>query len=205
MKNHLFYIFIIICFLTPWLSIAQSGYIEGYVILNSGDTLYGKIKDRKDAPFMSIYKKVRFKGAGLFVKRFKPNHILEYQRGSEVYESVWLNTRSKGFKTTYESIRGVGKKQFLKTVVKGNLTYYEWENLDPGSDFILEIPLFKRENENYLIRVTQGVFGLKKENLRLYFRDYPQVQEKIETKQLRTPKEIALFYNNLVEQKTFWE
>lgn len=201
MKKNLYYLFFI--FLSPVLTSGQSTFVKGYVVTNSGDTLYGKIKDRTTSPFATLYKKIRFKGNSPFRKKFGPDRIIQYQRGDTTYESVWLRTTSEFLKINYQSTPGIGKKHFLKLRVKGKLTYYDWEQLDPESDTILEIPLFKRENENYLIRVTQGILGLKKENLRRYFKGYPEVVEKIESKQLKTPKEIAIFYNNLVNNNGY--
>ena len=50
-------------------------------------------------------------------------------------------------------------------------------------------------NEGHFIRVTQGLFGLRKNRLREYFGDCPILIEKIETGELRAPLEIAAFYN----------
>ncbi len=202
MKIILYTLFLSYIFLNRFAASAQSGYETGYIITNSGDTLYGELKDRKIGTFTTIYKKVRFKGNRKRLKKLSPSQIVQYKRGEDIYESVWLHTTSNFFKINYESIPGTGKKHFLKTIVKGNLTYYVWEQLDQESDIILEVPLFKRENENYLIRVTQGIFGLKKESLGKYFKDYPEVYRRIEAKQLKTPSEIALFYNNLVQNNT---
>lgn len=201
MRNIRYILFFCCLFLYRPATRAQSGYEAGYIVTNSGDTLYGELKDRKTGTFTTIYKKIRFKSNRKRLKKFSPSQIVQYKRGKDTYESVWLNTTSKFFKTDYESTPGIGKKHFFKTIVKGQLTYYEWEQLDHEADTILEIPLFKRENEQYLIRVTQGIFGFKKESLRRYFQDSPEVLQQMETKQLKTPRDIALFYNNLVQNK----
>ncbi|NOQ92748.1 MAG: hypothetical protein GQ552_08555 [Flavobacteriaceae bacterium] len=95
----------------------------------------------------------------------------------------------------YTSIPNRGEKEFLKVIEKGYLTYYQREFEYSDSDYIDQISLFKRTDENFLVRVTQGVFGLRKKSLIAYFSDCPELVNKIENNQLKTPIEIARFYN----------
>jgi hypothetical protein len=56
--------FIVSLFFSAHTSLAQRHYETGYVVLTSGDTLYGKIKDRKPGPFGRIYRQIRFRNGG---------------------------------------------------------------------------------------------------------------------------------------------
>ena len=63
------------------------------------------------------------------------------------------------------------------------------------------IDYFKRKDDDYMVRVTQGIFGLKKKRLAEYFKDCPELVQKIEFKELKRPFEIAQFYNNCIGNK----
>ena len=76
-------------------SFAQKGYEKGFVVLNTKDTLYGLIKDRKEHPFERLYKKIKFKGKR-GKARYKPSQILAYKKGESTFESVWISD-SGGF------------------------------------------------------------------------------------------------------------
>jgi hypothetical protein len=106
---------------------------------------------------------------------------------------------SRLFKTEYLSRKGLGKQHFMKVREKGFLAYYHWEFMDQESSTIGAIDLFKRRDEDYFIRVTQGLLGLKMNNLENYFEDYPELMEKIRKKELKNPGDIAKFYNDWLE------
>ncbi len=69
MKLILKIILIIVILAYPVLVTGQKEYQKGYIVTNSNDTLYGKIRDRKLPPFGTIYKKIRLRG--LFSSMFK--------------------------------------------------------------------------------------------------------------------------------------
>ena len=180
---------------------AQKAFEPGYVISKSFDTLPGLVKDRKEGTFAKLYKKIRFKGNGVFTKKYSPKQIKGYARGEELFESQWIEVSSRFLKTEYLSRENFGKRHFLKVRVKGFLSYYQWEWLDQDSFTVDEMDLFKRRDEDFFIRVTQGIFGLKMNALEKYFEDCPELMEKIRTKELRRPGEIAGFYNDWLEVK----
>ena len=173
----------------------QKDYQRGYVITNDNDTLFGQVKDRKLPPFGKIYKKIRFRSNSIFTKKFGPMQIKGYKQDDLEFESLWISVSYRFFTENYSSIPGSGEKQFLKVIMKGFLTYYHLEFVDQESDYIGEIPLYKRENEPSFVRVTQGIFGLKKKRLGQYFSDCPELVNKIENEELKDPVEIAIFYN----------
>lgn len=193
MKNIKRLFFIALFF--PLFIIAQKDYEPGYIITNSKDTIAGFVKDRKSPPFGKLYDKIHFKNSHE-KRKYKPNQILGYKQGNREFESLWLQTDGYLIDEKYSSNPNNGEKQFLKVDLKGYLTLYQMEITDPDSDYIDQIPLFKRKDENYLQRVTQGIFGLKKKKLEIYFKDCPEIISKIEKNELKTPVEIAVFYNS---------
>jgi hypothetical protein len=174
---------------------AQEEFHPGYIITSKNDTLYGLVKDRKDAPFAKICKKVRFRDGSLFTKRFSPAEISGYKAGERMYESLWLSIKTDFLRTNYRSIPGMGEKLFMRVVLQDYLSFYELEYLDRESGVIETIPLFKRRDEEHFIRVTQGLLGLRKKHLREYFTDCTKLLENMENGKIKTPLEIAVFYN----------
>ena len=182
-------------FILPLSVFGQKDYQSGYIITNNNDTLRGQVKDRKQPPFGKLYKKVRFKNKNIFARKYGPHNIRGYKQGNNQFESLWVEESNFFFREKYTSIPNSGEKAFLKVIVKGYLTYYQWEFEDQESDYVWSKELFKRQDENSLIKVTQGIFGLKKKNLAAYFRDCPALISKIKNGELKDPIEIADFYN----------
>ncbi len=182
------------CFLFPLFVISQKDYDTGYIITNRNDTIIGFVKERKQPPFGKLFKKVYFKNNDE-KRKYSPKQILGYKQGNREFESIWLDISGHLIEENYISKPNFGAKLFLKVDLRGYLTLYQMEIEDPESDYIDQIPLFKRKDENYLLRVTQGMFGLKKKKLKKYFKDNPELVNKIEKNELKTPIEIANFYN----------
>lgn len=175
----------------------QKNYEKGYVVNMNNDTLYGKIKDRKSGIFPKIYRKIRFKKEGsFFKKKYNPTQIVGYKAGERVYESIGIEKESFLFKTQY-FVTSSSPKFFLRAVHKGSLSYYHWEYVDHEFNALDYIPLFYIEGRAEMVRVTQGILGLKKKILSEYFSDCPALVRKIEEKETRTPKDIIELYGYL--------
>ena len=188
--------YIILAFLIlPVWGFGQKYYENGYIIKNNNDTLIGLVKDRKSPPFGKLYKKIRFKNNRIFKRKYAPHKIIGYRQGVNQFESLGIDESHVFFKERYTIIPNSKEKCFLKVIVKGHLTYYQWEFEDQGSDYISTRDLYRRKDENSLVRVTQGIFGLKKKRLAEYFKDCPELVYKIENKEIKDPVEIAIFYN----------
>ncbi len=173
---------------------AQKGYEEGFVVLNSKDTLYGSIKDRKEHPFGKLYKKIRFKGKR--TTKYKPSQILAYKKGGSTFESKWISSSGGFLNQNCTIILGVGEPRFLKVVQKGFLSYYYLEHEDEDSGYIESVGYFKKEDDPSLIRVSQGVFGLRRKNLTQFLDDCPDLAVEIKNKITKNPREIVTRYNN---------
>jgi hypothetical protein len=184
---------IIVFFLFSKLLYGQKNYEVGYIIAMNNDTLYGKIKDRKPEPFSKLYKKIRFKKENSFFPKYLgSNNIIAYKKGEKSYESIGIEKKSLMFKNQY-SINPDAKKTFVRVMHKGRLNYYHWEHSDQETISIDYIPFFHKNNENYMVRATQGVLGLKRQLLSDYFSDCPELSIKIKNKEIKSPE-------NLIEQ-----
>ena len=174
--------------------IGQKHYVEGFIVLNNQDTIYGLVKDRQPHPFARLYKKIKFKGKKGGSK-YSPKQIRSYRKGQNTFESMWISETGHFLNQNYTSVPNSGERQFLKVIEKGYLTYYQMEFEDGESDYIDTIDLFKKQDDHDLIRVTQGLFGLKRKSLIRFFSDCPPLAEKIERKEFKYPIEVANFYN----------
>lgn len=175
----------------------QTGFESGYIVNLKNDTLYGKVKDRRPEPFSRIYQKVRFKkGGAYFARKYKPSQIVGYQTGHRVYESVGIETVGFLLKTRYV-LNSTSQKSFLRVIAKDSLSYYHWEYIDNESSVIDYVPLLHEKGRAEMVRVTQGILGLKKKALTEYFSDCPELVRKIEDKEIRTPEDVMASYGNL--------
>ena len=84
---------------------------------------------------------------------------------------------------------------FLKVITwTDELTYYHWEYVDGESNYLDYIPLFHRPGSSEMVRVTQGILGLKRKKLAEYFRDCPELVQALEQKQLSQIDQVFSFY-----------
>ena len=206
MKNTIltFLLLVILNFIFCPEIMAQHGFESGYIVTLQHDTIKGTIKDRNATGMENLYRKIRFYGPDGRRKKFGPDEIRAYARGSQVFVSMWYETYNQSMVQRYNSILGKGVQRFFRVVHSGYLSYYHLEYLDGEFDDIDFIPLFKRMDEPAMVRVTQGIFGLKKKRLAEFFYDCPELLEKIENKALRDPIEIAIFYNRWYEDNRFF-
>lgn len=178
---------------------ARRGFEPGYVVTWQNDTIAGYVRDRSDSNFPDLYRKIRFRSSDGKGHKYGPKQIKAYQKGFESFETLWIHTFREFLVTRYISQPGVGKPHFMKIVRKGYLSYYHWEYVDGEFQDIEHIPLFKREDGYSMVRVTQGILGLKKKRLSEFFQDCPDLVNKINAGEIRNPFEIHDFYNQWVE------
>jgi hypothetical protein len=55
--------------------------------------------------------------------------------------------------------------------------------------------LFIKEGDDYFIRATQGLFGLKKKVLSDYFQKCPDLVKKIKQKEIKDPSAVVRYFN----------
>ena len=78
--------------------------------------------------------------------------------------------------------------------MNADLTYFHWEYVDSESNYLDYTPLFYREGSDEMVRVTQGIRGLKRKRLIEYFWDCPELVQAIEKKELNEIHEVYNFY-----------
>jgi len=173
----------------------KNGYYRGYIINNEGEIIEGQVKDRSSGSFIELYKRIRFKADKTsFKRKYSPDEILGYGLNDQHFESVPLYEETAFFKFRYY-IHDNYDRVFLKVVAsKDDLTYFHWEYVDSESNYLDYIPLFYRNHSTEMVRVTQGILGLKRKRLVEYFRDCPELVQAIEKKELDEIYEVYDFY-----------
>ena len=186
---------ILFAFMLIPLHAQKKGYTQGYIINPAGETVEGWVKDRSSGPFLDLYVRIRFKPENaLFRKKYGPDEILGYGSNDQIYESLPLREEMSFLKLRY-LLHESNNRVFLK-VISGNeqLTYYHWEYIDDDSNYLDYIPLFYRKGADEMVRVTQGILGLKRNRLISYFQDCPELVYAIEQKALNEIYEVYNFY-----------
>lgn len=178
----------------PFESTAQDDYQQGYVVTIANDTLYGMVRDRKSGAFSKLYKKIKFKGKK-GKSKYAPKEIISYKIGAATFESMPLISAGHFFDSEYE-VSPRGDFHFLKIVEKGYLSYYLLEYEDSDSGYVDSTAFFKKENDDILVRVNQGIFGLKRKKLAAFLSECPELAQRIRTKQIKDALEIVHFYND---------
>lgn len=173
---------------------ARRGYEPGYIITMQGDTIMGTIKDRSAEPFVELYRRIRFRPEGRRgMEKLGPWEIRGYMASGRLYATVPLREESAFFKFRYYTDYGA-PMTFLRVIRRdGPLTYYHQEYTDDDNDFLDFVPLFHLEGEREMVRVTQGVFGLKRKRLMEYFWDCQTLVNAIEAKELNHPDAVFDF------------
>lgn len=190
-----FTILLLLLLLVYPLNAQKKGYSIGYVINFKGDTLHGYVKDRSTGTFFDLYPKIRFKAKKQRIKRkLGPRDILGYGSNGNSFESVPLQQSSSFFKTRYDTSSN-SDRVFLKVIEKQQgLTYYHWEYVHEDNNYLDYVPLFYLSDQQEMVRVTQGIFGLKRNALSKYFQDCPALVNNIKKKQLNSAAEVFKFY-----------
>ena len=183
----------------------RRGFEPGYIVTIQGDTLRGYIRDRAPEPFVELYRRIRFREEGRRGQvKLGPWDIQGYRAGGREYASVPLREDAAFFRFRYYTDYGA-PRTFLRLVKRdGPLTYYRQEFTHDDNDFLDFFPLFHLEGEREMVRVTQGVFGLKRERLAEYFRDCEALVHAVMSKALTHPDEVYDFYLEHCGQDRAW-
>lgn len=176
---------------------AQSAdYLPGYVVLSSGDTIRGLVMDRREGSFPELLNKIRIKPKNGRKRKYRPKDIVAYGRREDHFISIWIHTEMIRLVNRYYSIPAKGEQTFVKVVRRGRLNYYHWEYEDGEFNSIEFVPLFKQENRPEMVRVTQGILGLKKKRLSEYFMDCPKLVFAIQNSEVTSAEEILTFHGS---------
>jgi hypothetical protein len=175
---------------------AKKNYYEGYIINSQGDTIHGLVKDRDSGPYSDLYIKIKFIEEGKKrAKRFSASQILEYGYSGNVFRSVRFREESSMFQFRYYTDLK-SPYTFLRVVSEtDDLVYYENEFVYDDNFVIDSFPLLHIPGSNEMVRVTQGVLGLKWKRLLEYFAACPELVKVLKNKSLNTAIGIFDFYN----------
>lgn len=173
----------------------KKGYARGYIINSEGETIEGWVKDRSSGTFMELYSQIRFKPDNArSKKKYGPAEILGYGLNDQHFESHALKEESAFFQFRYY-LNERNDRVFLRVIARNaDLTYYHLEYIDGDSNYLDYTPLFHRYGSREMLRITQGIFGLKRDRLMEYFRDCPELTKALENKQLKEINEVFNFY-----------
>lgn len=181
-------------------SFAQTYDALDYLVLKTGDTLYGNIEYKKDSGVNYKYlNKIRLTNALGKQKRYKRDQVAAFSTNNFIYEGFWLNQESERLvllNPRYEIDYKNGDYYFLKVMSKGTLSYYQLEWWEQGESLLMSMDLLKKEKDEYLIRATQGILGLKRKVLTNYFRDCPILAQQIQQKQFNKVFQLVSYYND---------
>lgn len=184
--NKKIYLVVILLVAAFHASHAQYGYIKGYVVTNTNDTLYGEVKDRTAMPNI-LFERIKFKpDNGGKKTSFGASQIKAYKKGDDFFESIscFLDTAV-----------------FVKVVNDGFLTLYKYEygTFENTSGFGCTF-LLKKQDSPCVLELTQGEF---KNQLLDYFSDCSAVRDEIKEKGVNTDQlaDIVTTYNQNYHSK----
>jgi hypothetical protein len=192
-KNCLLLILMALVFIP--LEAQHKNYSPGYIITLEGDTLDGWVKDRNSGTFTTLYPRIRFRnGDSPFRRKYSPEQIRGYACNNQFYESIPLYEESAFFTFRYH-VHESHKPVFLRIICRdGPLSYYHWEYVDEDSDYLDHIPLFYLDGRDQMVRVSQGILGLKRKRLMEYFYHCPEMVYALERKALTEIDQVYEFY-----------
>lgn len=181
---------IIIVLLIPTILLhAQTDFRPGYIIKNSGDTLYGEVDYRGDLLMSSLCK---FKTAENTINNYSPQDIQAYRFiNSKYFVSREVN----------------GKKTFFEYLIHGKVNIYYMRDIDGDHYFIdkdgMNLTEMPYEEGTKLVGDTRVYYETTKHvGLLTYFmQDAPQLQSRIQS--IKKPEhqeliKLAEDYHNAV-------
>ncbi|MEQ8476051.1 hypothetical protein [Fulvivirga sp.] len=196
-------IFMLLVFSVYATSFAQSAITEDFLVLNSGDTLHGSVEyinSKRVSP--EFYKKIRVTDENGKRRQFKQKDVSAFKADGKVFESYWLSQSSDKITLVnpkYDIDPENGAQYFLRLIRKGELSHYQWEWWEQGESTLMWMDLLRKKEDQFFIRATQGLLGLKKKVLTDYFMNCPDLKERIEKKELDEVWQLVDFYNNNCE------
>ncbi|XOV93263.1 MAG: hypothetical protein ACFHWX_00855 [Bacteroidota bacterium] len=175
------------------LATAQNDFLNGYVVLNTGDTLYGLVKDRKDGINPKLLDRIIFKG-DRGRQKFRPDQLLAYHRGGSNFHSVPF---SVGTDLLGISRIKIGPRHFLKVYIHDYMSLYMDEYVDDSGPSYDGNFYLIREDELQFVQASILFF---RKRMVPYFEDAPHIAKAIEDKDYKYRDIITIIteYNNWI-------
>lgn len=171
-----------------------------YLVLTSGDTLWGEVQDINYNGVAPKYsKKISIRSKEGKRRKINRQSVKMFQKQGAIYEAFYLRAEAKRgslLDLSYTITEKRGKLYFLKQVAVGPLNHYHLEWFEQGDAMHNYMDLIRKSNDDKFIRATQGIFGLKKKAVAQYLSECGALQNQIERKQLKTITEVVAFYNS---------
>lgn len=201
------YFFTLIILFTTAIAFAQDGYVDGYIITNNGDTLRGKIKDRKYPAAPSNCDKIRFIGVGEKEEDKTPYDIKQYCRKStQFYKTLPIGIDAK---LKFAEILDYGDV-VLYGYVSGSFVSLAGDALSKSVDtkkesksaahITVEYYFQKKKDANSLMKVRPKQW---ERTATFFFQDDEDLVQKIESKTLKYEdiKTVVKTYNEFAAAK----
>jgi hypothetical protein len=189
------------------LTFSQEGYEPGYIITNKGDTLRGKIKDRKYTTGPANSDKISFIDSSGKASNKAPDEIKLYcKKGTDFFRTLPIGLESK---LKFAEILEYGDvilfgyvSNSLVSTTSDLLSKSEDKNKDgkPDADKNIEYFLQKRKDPNSLMKVRPKKF---QETTTFYFQNDSDLVKKIEDKNFKYEdiRLVVRTHNELAEKK----
>jgi len=201
------YFFIYVLLLASFISFSQEGYEDGYIITNKGDTLKGKIKDRKYTASVANSEKISFINAAGKESNKKPDEIKQYcKKGVQFFISLPIGMEGKlRFAEILEYgdvvLFGYVSTSFVSTTSEV-LSKSTDKNKDgkPDAPGNMEYFFQRRKDPNSLMKVKPKKF---QETATFFFQNDSELVKKIEDKSLDYDdiRLVVKTHNELAEKK----
>ena len=169
-----------------------------YLVLTSGDTLYGQVQFLAPPASDRVYLKKISLITSKQKTKFRLKEISAIHSNSTTYRLFRLENKvalPNPFREYFHLNGNEGQLYVLKLIQQGQLSHYEWQWKEQGESTLTSTDLFIKSNDDYFIRATQGLLGLKRKALADYFTDCPELVRLLQEKQLNTPAQVVNFYN----------
>lgn len=195
-KHLLLYVLIILATLKTY---GQQDYVQGYIVLESNDTIFGGVKHRRQTfTGNQRLRKIRIRRENGKRGKYTRRQLTGYTIGGQIYRKFYLRPADiiPVLPAYYEIVPYAGEPHFLRLVTDGPLELYELEWTDDMSNEVDSFPLLRKKGEPYMIRATQGILGFKKKALSDYFKDCPLLVKKLANDEFTFAYQLVDFYNS---------
>lgn len=199
-------LFVFVFLLVSIFVFSQEGYEPGYIITNKGDTVKGKIKDRKYTAGAANSDKISFINADGKKSNKKPEEIKQYcKKGTQFFRSLPIGSEGK---LKFAEILEYGDV-ILFGFVSGSMVSTTSEVLSKSKDKDkdgkpdinnMEYFFQKKKDPNSLMKVKPKKFI---ETATLFFQSDAELIKKIEDKVLGYDdiKTVVKTYNEFIEKR----
>ncbi len=207
--KYIIVIIILLIFKVNIVHAQNSGFISGYIVTNTNDTICGYVKYINPFPY-NVLKNIKFKTDiySSISEKYRPLDLKGYMGAGKIFQSMKVN------EFDYETGANISVNYFMELVVDNRLKLYKYTTVEmtPSisfnaalllAPFVMQVNTYYyllKENSNELFSVNEGKF---KDRLSEFLKDDELVSTKIKTKVYKRKHilEIVKEYNNNLSNK----